>query len=108
MKHDDIMRSLAKLRAEILDDADTNKDAAKPVTLDQQAVGRVSRIDAIQRQQMAVAVAARRKTMLIQIEQACERLQTGDYGYCVICDGAIGDKRLTLNPIVTTCIDCAK
>ena len=37
---------------ELLHNADTT---TKPVTLDQQSVGRVSRIDAIQQQQMAIA-----------------------------------------------------
>jgi len=46
-----------------------NADATtKPVTLDQQSVGRVSRIDAIQQQQMAIANQQQTSEMLTVIE----------------------------------------
>ena len=50
------LRTLLITRQRELTELLHNADATtKPVTLDQQSVGRVSRIDAIQQQQMAIA-----------------------------------------------------
>jgi DnaK suppressor protein len=46
----------------------------KPVTLDQQSVGRVSRIDAIQQQQMALATQQQSLLLLQRIELALRRI----------------------------------
>ena len=78
------------------------------VTLDQQAVGRLSRIDAMQGQQMALAQARRREAELKRIEATLARLDGEDYGYCSECDDEIAIRRLTLDPTATTCIACAE
>ena len=49
-----------KLNQLALED-EKNKNASETVTLDQQSVGRLSRMDALQRQAMAKAVDLRRK-----------------------------------------------
>ncbi|MGD1935396.1 MAG: TraR/DksA family transcriptional regulator [Candidatus Phaeomarinobacter sp.] len=78
-----------------------------PVMLDQQSVGRLSRMDALQVQAMAKALESRRKIALSQIDAALGRRDSGDYGYCVSCDEPIAPKRLELDPKVATCIACA-
>ena len=85
----------------------TVKDRA-PVELDQQAVGRLSRMDAMQQQSMDTAKEARRIGRLRLIEAALRRLEEGDYGYCLNCDESISDGRLKLDPTFSLCIDCAK
>jgi len=78
------------------------------VTLDQQSVGRLSRMDALQSQAMSVAAQARRAAQKTQLEQALGRLDDPDYGYCVECGEEIAQKRLEFNPAVLLCIACAK
>mgnify|MGYP001223521767 FL=1 len=85
----------------------TVKDRA-PVELDQQAIGRLSRMDAMQQQSMDTAKEARRIGRLRLIEAALRRLEEGDYGYCLNCDESISDGRLKLDPTFPLCIDCAK
>ncbi len=85
----------------------TVKDRA-PVELDQQAIGRLSRMDAMQQQSMDTAKEARRIGRLRLIEAALKRLEEGDYGYCLNCDESISDGRLKLDPTFSLCIDCAK
>src|SRR3546814_1449308 len=58
----------------------TASDAAKPVELDQTSVGRVSRMDAMQGQAMALAVQQRRAQSLRRIDAALARIDSGDYG----------------------------
>ena len=86
--------------------ASTTKDRA-PVELDQQSVGRLSRMDAIQVQAMAVANETRRQERLQMIEAALQRIDDGEYGYCLACDEDIRVKRLAIDPAVTRCVDCA-
>ena len=86
--------------------ASTSKDRA-PVELDQQSVGRLSRMDAIQIQAMAVATETPRQDRLQMIQAALQRLDDGEYGYCLACDEDIPAKRLAIDPAVTRCVDCA-
>ncbi|MCK5296533.1 MAG: TraR/DksA C4-type zinc finger protein [Alphaproteobacteria bacterium] len=83
------------------------KDSTKTVELDQSCIGRLSRMDAMQRQSMALASEQKRKDELYRIELALKRIESGDYGYCINCDEPISKKRLEFNPAVLTCIDCA-
>lgn len=84
----------------------TRADRA-PVELDQQSVGRLSRMDALQGQAMALETERRRGIELARVEAALARMGDGDYGYCVSCGEEISVKRLELDPAVPTCIDCA-
>lgn len=78
------------------------------VTLDQQSVGRLSRMDAMQRQAMAAAGARRLGARRSRIEGALERIREGEFGWCAECGGEIALARLDLDPTVTTCIGCAR
>ncbi len=81
-------------------------ESTQPVTLDQQSVGRVSRIDAIQQQQMAIASHLQAQQLLRQVDLAIERVESGEYGFCGQCDEAIAFGRLQAQPFATFCIDC--
>lgn len=105
---DELAGKLRQRLAEILQERATNADARDTVTLDQASVGRVSRIDALQSQQMALAQDRNRTAEIHQIEAALQRIEDGGYGYCSVCDEHIAEKRLRFNPAVPTCIDCAK
>jgi DnaK suppressor protein len=100
----------ARLEAELkdLNAASAETSAGRdPVALDQQSVGRHSRMDAMQVQEMAKETERRRRTRLSVIEAALARMAADDYGFCVSCDEEISAKRLVLDPAVATCIDCA-
>ena len=86
---------------------DAAGDSARPVTLDQASVGRLSRMDAMQGQAMAVEMQRRREIGLQRIEAALLRIKTGEYGLCTVCEEEIADRRLEIDPSVTLCIECA-
>ncbi|WP_274425432.1 TraR/DksA family transcriptional regulator [Chelativorans sp. YIM 93263] len=98
---------LAEKRAELEEFSRMSTDARKPVALDQQSVGRLSRMDAMQQQAMAEASERARQRDLTRIEMAERRLKEGDYGYCVDCDEEIADRRLEIDPMAERCIHCA-
>ena len=98
---------LVEHRNELLDIAEVGKDSRRPVELDQARVGRLSRMDALQDQAMAVETDRRRNLEISRIEEALKRLETGEYGYCTSCGEAIAPKRLQFDPATPLCIDCA-
>lgn len=83
------------------------KDSSKTVALDQNSVGRLSRMDAMQGQAMAQAGAERQKQQLYLLEQALDRVDSGDYGRCLQCDEMIAIARLEIEPTAEFCINCA-
>ena len=83
------------------------KDSQQTVTLDQQSVGRLSRMDAMQQQAMANATQARRDQTKVRIIAALLRLDEGEFGYCLSCGDDITPKRLEFDPTVPTCLTCA-
>ena len=87
--------------------SDATEDERRPVELDQQSVGRLSRMDAMQVQAMAQAVEGRRRQRQAQIVAALKRLDEGEYGYCVVCGEDIPAKRLEVDLTAARCVDCA-
>ena len=77
------------------------------VILDQQSVGRLSRMDALQRQAMAEANQRRRDARRRRIEAALARMDEGEFGVCQDCGEDIPKARLDLDPTVPTCVSCA-
>lgn len=99
---------LLKIRADIEALADTRREAAGTVELDQTRTGRLSRMDALQGQAMAKAGQARAELELKRIESALKRIKDGGYGECMECGEEIAVARLKANPVVTLCIRCAE
>ncbi len=81
-------------------------ETTRPVELDQQSVGRVSRIDAIQQQQMAIAGRDQGKQLAQALRGALQRIEDGSYGLCLHCGEAIAHARLEARPEATLCVDC--
>ena len=77
------------------------------VELDQQSVGRLSRMDAMQRQAMAQAQERARAVELARLEQAMRRLEDGEYGWCATCGDQIAAARLEVDPAAAVCVECA-
>ncbi|QKV18942.1 TraR/DksA family transcriptional regulator [Oricola thermophila] len=99
---------LAKRREEIEAHSRMSAEVRAPVELDQVAVGRLSRMDAMQQQAMAEAAERARKRDLVRIEMAERRIASGDYGYCEECGEEIPDGRLAIDPMASHCVGCAK
>ncbi|MCL5777368.1 TraR/DksA family transcriptional regulator [Limibaculum sp. FT325] len=88
------------------EEAATESDRA-PVELDQQSVGRLSRMDAMQVQAMALGQSRRRAAQMKRIDAALARIEGGDFGWCLDCGEEIGLRRLQLDPAAPYCVHCA-
>lgn len=104
---DHIRTLLLTRRAELLTDIAASEESRRPVELDQTSVGRLSRMDALQAQAMALETERRREQELHRIDLALARLDAGEYGLCVRCGEEIPARRLELDPAAPTCIGCA-
>ncbi len=93
---------------EIIAAQESRKKEVAPVELDQARVGRLTRMDAMQQQAMSQAAARLADLERQRIQSALGRMQSGDYGYCIICDEEIAKGRLRFDPSILTCISCAK
>jgi DnaK suppressor protein len=78
-----------------------------PVQLDT-SMGRLSRGDAMQSQQLALEMKRRREQLMVRIESALARIREGTYGLCGRCRQPVSDQRLDAQPDVVLCIDCAR
>lgn len=100
--------ALQNERSELAADDVATGDARKPVELDQQSVGRLSRMDALQNQAMAQAMSRRRSGRALRIDAALKRIDTGDYGQCLDCGEDISKARLDLDPTLPKCLSCTQ
>ncbi|SIS68681.1 transcriptional regulator, TraR/DksA family [Roseivivax lentus] len=100
--------SLIEARLAALDEEDRlGRDGQSVVALDQQSVGRLSRMDALQSQAMAKATQGRRDRMRRALQLALGRIAEGEFGYCEECGDEIAVARLELDPTARRCVDCA-
>ncbi|MEL6645099.1 MAG: TraR/DksA C4-type zinc finger protein [Pseudomonadota bacterium] len=101
----------ARLQSELaaLEEEDAlGEESQQTVTLDQQSVGRLSRMDALQQQAMAQATKRRRATQRVRIVAALTRMDDGEYGYCIDCGDEIAKARLDHDPAFPKCLSCAR
>lgn len=82
--------------------------SAQPIELDQNRVGRLSRMDAMQGQAMAQASVKRQQQQLTLIAEALARIDAKEYGRCIECDEFIAAERLNIEPTASHCISCAQ
>ncbi len=88
-------------------DSASGAEAQSVVELDQQAVGRLSRMDALQNQAMAKAQQARRDLETRRLVAALARIDEGEYGYCEDSGEPIARGRLQLDLAASKCVSCA-
>jgi DnaK suppressor protein len=107
MTEEEARIALEVRRTELAEEDRMSAEARGPVTLQQDSVGRLSRMDAMQQQQMALAAEKRRQSERSRIAAALHRLDQGEWGYCLTCGEEIAAKRLEHDPSVATCVGCA-
>lgn len=84
--------------------ADPTKESITP----DKAIGRLTRLEAMQAQSMNAATRARQQKRLRQIERAMDALEEGTYGICVQCGNKVSRGRLEIMPETRLCVACAR
>lgn len=104
-EHEQLVRvinsNLKKLGLEITE----LEELTKPIPLDA-AIGRVSRMDAINNKTINESALRDKKKVLIRLEKALERSKEKDFGFCQRCGNEIPFGRLEYMPHTTRCVHC--
>lgn len=101
-----LQNRLLQLKADLSEQLQIGSAASEVVTLDQSKVGRVSRMDAMQQQHMALSTRNKAQMRLRKVTAALDAIDTGNYGYCRRCEENIGFPRLQAQPETALCITC--
>jgi len=106
MDHDDDLREMLRAREKtVLAQLVSNAESARPPSLDEE-IGRLTRMDALQQQQMALHARRRLETQLAQVRGALARVDEGTFGKCALCGNVIPPQRLDLVPETPFCVAC--
>ncbi len=82
------------------------KELTKPIS-PENAIGRVSRMDAINNKSINEAALRTSESKLRNINLALERINEDDFGKCNMCGADIPMGRLLIMPGSSKCVSCA-
>ncbi|HYJ81200.1 MAG TPA: TraR/DksA C4-type zinc finger protein [Longimicrobiaceae bacterium] len=100
----ELLRTLGKLERSLK----ISGENGRARDLEQDTVGRLSRIDAIQNQGFMQNLEERERVQLRQVVDALRRMEEGSYGACTACGGAIPYERLIIFPETLACTACTR
>lgn len=106
----DKTRFIENLEAEIektLSKIETYKEMAEPIAPDN-AIGRVSRMDAIVSKSIVDDALREAQNKLNQLMTMKIKIHEPDFGQCANCKKPIPEKRLLLMPQSIYCVNCSK
>jgi DnaK suppressor protein len=98
---------LLNLESEITEGLERPSDATATVKLDT-SIGRLSRIDAMQSQLMALELKRRQEQRLMRVQNALKAIRKGTYGECRRCHQPMDPARLEAQPDAVLCLLCAE
>lgn len=98
-----ITKEIEKTKIKIVD----YKELTKPIA-PENAIGRVSRMDAIQNKSINEASLHVAENKLVGLTNILQRIGEKDFGFCAKCHSEIPHKRLLLMPHSRFCVNCAQ
>ncbi len=101
----ELCADLEALRAKLQSFVEVASAGSRPVGLDE-PIGRLSRMDAMQQQNMSRANRAAAEQRLQRVEAAFRRIESEEYGSCLRCEEPVGFERLKVQPEAVLCIAC--
>ena len=102
---EELRQDLVAERLSLEAQLELTSEGSKPVALST-PIGRLSRMDAIQQQQMTKAGRSTLETKLRQVRNALDGHRKSEYGDCRSCDDPIGYRRLKARPEAPFCLRC--
>jgi len=99
-------QQLELLQAEFVQELSALQETSQIVELDQPTQGRLTRMNALQEQEMAKANKQHVEQRLLLIKAALRRINAGEYGHCLNCEEPIDPKRLHAAPESAYCLNC--
>jgi DnaK suppressor protein len=101
-------QKLEVLALELEGELTGEKKASEQVVELDTSIGRLSRMDAMQSQQMALELRRRKEQQLLRVQNALKRVVRGTYGVCGKCRVLMPEARLEIQPDAVLCVGCAE
>ena len=98
-----ILEELKKTEEAILD----YKESTKPIS-PENAIGRVSRVDAINNKSVVEAALRKAEEKLNKLKLVLNKVDDADFGICIRCGEPIPIGRVLLMPQSRNCVRCAQ
>ena len=98
-----ILEELKKTEEAILD----YKESTKPIS-PENAIGRVSRMDAINNKSVVEAALRKAEEKLNKLKLVLDKVDDADFGICIRCGEPIPIGRVLLMPQSRNCVRCAQ
>ena len=105
-EREEIRKHLRERREKLSRQLPSLLEAAKPVAPDN-ALGRLTRMDAIQSQEISRNTLQQVQAQLANLEISLRRIDDPFFGLCSECDNPIPAGRLKAVPGATRCVNCA-
>lgn len=102
----EIKQQIEEKIIKLKDDINKLTDLTKPISPDC-AIGRVSRMDAINNKSINEAALRQKKTQLKALEYTYNHLNDPEFGLCIKCGREIPLGRIMLIPESKKCVTCA-
>lgn len=100
-------RPLLEARIISLEKQIKDREADAAAVEPDKSIGRLSRLDSMQMQQLSRDAQQRQKSELYRLKEALNRLDQGFFGKCQLCGADIGEERLEIQLDASFCIGCA-
>jgi len=100
---DSILKEIERTEKSISD----YKEMVKPIAPDV-AIGRISRMDAINNKSVAEASLRQAEDKLNSLHLVASKLDSKDFGICLKCKNPIPLGRIIIRPESLYCVNCAK
>ena len=101
-----LKRRLKELEMSLQEQFVMSSASSKTVSLDQTMIGRLSRVDSLQQQNMAIFSKRRAAIRLEKVKAAIQLIALSEYGFCQKCGLDIGYARLETQPETSMCFSC--
>jgi len=83
------------------------KEMSQPVSPDD-AIGRISRMDAINNKSVTEAALRQAENKLAALKSVISNIESPDFGICVSCKEPIPIARILIRPESQRCVNCAR
>ena len=102
-----LKEKIENLIVKLEDEIQRLEEATRPIG-PENAIGRVSRMDAINNKSVSEASLRSSKRKLSSLRVALTKIETPDFGICTRCKNPIPPARLMFMPESTRCVNCAQ
>ena len=99
-------KQLEESLVEIEQYLEKTEESAEAVSPDK-SLGRLSRMEAMQDQQLILEARRRKKMQKVAVLSALQRIENGQFGICIFCGKPIAFERLEVAPESSTCVSCS-